>query len=110
MTPYLQQLITESSLPLKGVETDFAVDSSGFGPCQYVRWFDVKHGDRKEDKHDWVKLHLMTGVKTNIVTSVEVSYRYANDSPYFKPLVERTARNFTLRDVSGDKGYSSFGN
>lgn len=109
LTPYLQQLITESSLPLKAVEVDFALDSSGFSTCQYVRWFDVKHGG-KEDWHDWIKLHLMTGVKTNIVTSVEVSRRYANDSPYFKPLIERTAQNFQLREVSGDKGYDSFNN
>lgn len=109
LTPYLQQLITESSLPLKSVEVDFAVDSSGFSTCQYVRWFDVKHGGQ-EDWHDWIKLHLMTGVRTNIVTSVEVSRRYANDSPYFKPLLEKTARNFQMREVSADKGYDSFNN
>lgn len=109
MTPYLQQLITESSLALKSVEVDFAVDSSGFGTCNYVRWFDVKHGGT-EDWHDWIKLHLMTGVKTNIVTSVEVSRRHANDSPYFKPLLDKTARNFTLREVSADKGYDSHSN
>jgi transposase len=109
MTPYLQQLIAESSLPLKTVEVDFAVDSSGFGTCQYKRWFDVKYGNT-EDWHDWIKLHLMTGVKTNIVTSCEVSRRYAHDSPYFKPLVEATARNFQMREVSADKGYLSAGN
>ena len=109
LTPYIQQLITESSLALKSVEVDFAVDSSGFSTCRYVRWFDVKHGGT-EDWHDWIKLHLMTGVKTNIVTSVEVSRRYSNDSPYFKPLVDRTAHNFTLREVSADKGYDSFTN
>jgi transposase len=86
------------------------LDSSGFGTCQYVRWFYVKHGSKQEDWHDWIKLHLMTGVKTNIVTSVEVSRRYSNDSPYFKPLVERTARNFQIREVSADKGYDSFSN
>ena len=96
-------------MPLKAVEVDFALDSSGFSTCQYVRWFDVKHGG-KEDWHDWIKLHLMTGVKTNIMTSVEVSRRYANDSPYFKPLLERTGQNFQLREVSGDKGYDSFNN
>ncbi|MDQ3907409.1 MAG: transposase [Acidobacteriota bacterium] len=52
----------------------------------------------------------MIGVKTNIVMSVEVSRRYSNDSPYFKPLYDRTARNFTLREVSADKGYDSFSN
>lgn len=109
MTPYLQQLITESSLALKSVEVDFALDSSGFGTCNYVRWFDVKYGG-EDNNHDWIKMHLMTGVKTNIITSVEISRRYANDSPYFKPLVEKTARNFQLREVSADKGYDSFSN
>jgi SWIM zinc finger len=31
LTPYLKQLIEVSGLPLKGIEEDFAVDSSGFG-------------------------------------------------------------------------------
>jgi len=30
LTPILRDLVTQSSLPLKAVETDFAVDSSGF--------------------------------------------------------------------------------
>ena len=29
MTPILKQLVDLSALPLKGVETDFAVDSTG---------------------------------------------------------------------------------
>ena len=107
MTPYLQGLITQSSLALKNIETDFAIDSSGFGTCQYKRWFDVKYGNT-ENWHDWIKLHLMTGVRTNIVTSCEVSRRYAHDSPYFKPLVSSTAASgFTISQVSGDKAYSS---
>jgi transposase len=110
MTPYLQSLIATSSLPLKSVEVDFAIDSSGFSTCQYRRWFDVKYGNT-EDWHDWIKLHLMTGVKTNVVTSCEVSRRYANDSPYFKPLLNKTAESgFTMREVSADKEYLSKGN
>jgi len=31
VTPVLHELITRSSLPLRSVEHDFAVDSSGFG-------------------------------------------------------------------------------
>ncbi len=50
-------------------------------------------------------------MKTNIVTSCEVSHRYANDSPYFKPLVNRTAENgFKMREVSADKEYLSASN
>ena len=72
LTPILKSLVTMSSLPLKSVETDFAVDSSGFATCVYDRWYDAKYGKmRTEDQ--WVKAHLMCGVKTHIVTSVEVT-------------------------------------
>ena len=65
LTPLLKSLIEQSALPLRSVETDFAVDSSGFSTSVYNRWFDHKWGkQRKEAK--WVKAHLMCGVKTNI--------------------------------------------
>jgi hypothetical protein len=34
--------IEQSAAPLKSIETEFAVDSSGFSTSPYVRWFDVK--------------------------------------------------------------------
>jgi transposase len=50
----------------------------------------------------------MCGVKTNIVTSVEISDGYSNDHGYFKPLLETTAGNgFTMAEVSADKAYLS---
>jgi len=57
-----------------------------------------------------MKVHLMCGVKTNVVTSVEITGRYGNDSPQFKPLVNTTAKHFRLRDVPADKAYSSKSN
>jgi len=109
LTPLLRDLITFSSLPLKTVERDFAVDSSGFSTSQYVRWYDEKYG-KEMSEHDWVKMHLMCGVKTNIVTSVEISGRHANDGPFLPPLVHATANNFTVKEVSADKAYSTFDN
>ena len=38
LTPYLRELIAASALPLKSVETEFAVDSSDFSTTNYVRW------------------------------------------------------------------------
>jgi hypothetical protein len=38
LTPYLEMLIEESSLPLTSIESDFAVDSSGFSTCRFVQW------------------------------------------------------------------------
>ena len=42
LTPYLQMLIEESSLPLTAIESDFAVDSSGFSTCRFFQWVDAK--------------------------------------------------------------------
>jgi transposase len=106
LTPILHQLITVSALPLKALETSFAVDSSGFSTCTYVRWFDTKYG-REVDVHDWIKVHLMTGTKTNVVTSVEVTGRHDHDEPELPALVEDTAANFNVTEVSADKAYSS---
>jgi hypothetical protein len=38
LTPYLEMLIEESSLPLASVEKDFAVDSSVFSTSRFVQW------------------------------------------------------------------------
>lgn len=110
LTPYLKQLIAESAMPLQSIEDSFAVDSSGFSTTRFVRWFDVKYGNN-EDWHDWLKMHLMCGVKTHIVTSVEMSGATANDSPLYKPLLAQTAKaGFTMKEVSADKGYISMKN
>jgi hypothetical protein len=52
----------------------------------------------------------MTGVDTKIVTSVDVSGWAANDTPYFVPLLERTAKYFQVKGVSADKAYLSLKN
>ena len=65
----------------------------------------VKYGKDK-DWHDWLKLHLMCGVKTHVVTSVEISRATANDSPFYKPLLQQTAKaGFKMQEVSADKLY-----
>ncbi len=106
VTDILRSLITQSALPLKTVEQDFACDSSGFMTSRFVRWFDHKYGAERK-KAEWVKCHLMCGVKTNVVTAVEIHDMNAADSPQLPALVQATAKSFTVREVSADKGYSS---
>lgn len=109
LTPILQSLVTASSLPLKAVETNFAIDSSGFTTSRFVRWFNKKYG-RELDNREWVKVHLMCGVATHIVTSVEISGWAANDTTYFEPLVQQTANYFSINEVLADKAYPSHKN
>lgn len=105
----MHELITVTALPLKAVETNFAVDSSGFSNSRFVRWYNAKYG-REVDNRDWLKLHLMCGVTTNVVTSVEISGRHDHDAPFFPQLVGKTAVNFKVVEVSADKAYSSRAN
>jgi len=109
LTPVLRTLITESSLPLKAVENDFAVDSSGFTTSRFIRWYDHKYGKVRQQQ-EWGKVHLMCGVKTNIVTAVEIRDKDASDTKLLPDLVNATAENFKLREVSADKGYGSLNN
>jgi transposase len=109
LTPILSALIAESSLPLKAVEVDFAADSSGFTTSRFVRWYDHKYGKVRQE-HEWVKVHLMCGVATHIVTAVEIRDKDASDTKLLPALVDATAENFNVREVSADKGYGSVSN
>jgi transposase len=56
---------------------------------------------------EWVKAHAICGTKTHIVTAVEILDKDAADCPQFKPLVEKTAQHFTVKEVPADKAYLS---
>jgi transposase len=109
LTPLLTTLIQTASLPMTAIESDFAADSTGFTTSRFVRWFDHKYNGIRQE-HDWVKAHMMCGVKTNVVTAVEIYSRDAQDSPILPSLMTTTRRNFNVREVSADKGYSSIAN
>ena len=106
LTPLLKSLIEQSASPLKVVETDFAVDSSGFATSTYSRWFDHKYGKMRSEVK-WIKTHLMCGVKTHVVTSVEVTPTETADAPQLPALINTTAKTFSINEVSADKAYSS---
>ena len=107
LTPLLKSLVELSASPLKAVEVDFAIDSTGFSTNSYLRWFDHKWG-KERVKSLWIKTHLMTGVTTNVVTAVEATAFESADAPQLSGLLDTTAQTFgDIREVSGDKAYSS---
>jgi transposase/predicted nucleic acid-binding Zn finger protein len=106
LTPLLKSLIEQSATPLKSVEADFAVDSSGFASSTYARWYDKKYGKMRSEVK-WIKTHLMCGVKTHVVTSVEATPTQTADAPQLPTLVNATAKTFSINEVSADKAYSS---
>lgn len=108
-TPILKWLIGFSARPLRSVETEFAIDSSGFGSSRYEKWYDQKYGITR-DKCVWVKTHIACGVKTNVVTAVRILDKDAADCPQFIPLVKDTWKHFEIGEVSADAAYGSLEN
>ena len=103
-TPILHALIKATSAPLKAVEQNFACDSSGFSACRFDRWYDHKYGGEKS-RRSWIKCHLMCGVKTNIVSAVEISD--SGDAPQLPGLLATTRQTFKVAEVCADMAYSS---
>jgi len=112
VTPIIHDLIVRAALPLRAVETDFAIDSTGFTSTQLVGlWQQEKYGAEKvRHEHDWVKVHAVCGVKTNVITAIRATERNTQDSPYFAPLINETMEHFNVERVLGDKAYSSYAN
>lgn len=106
LTPILVDLIQRSAAPLAEVESQFAVDSTGFCMARYHRWFDVKYGAERAE-HDWVKVHIVTGCRTNCVTAAEIHDKNTNDCNILPSLVNASAKRFNLKEVSADKAYAA---
>lgn len=107
LTPILHDLITISSLPCKALESDFAVDSFGFSTSRREVVRSEARALGEGQRREWVKAHLMVGVRPNVVTFVEISGWRDNDSRYFDGLVRYTPENFQISDLTADKAYLS---
>jgi transposase len=105
-TPILQGLVSYSARPLRAVERDFAIDSSGFSSSKFERWYDHKYGVTRQ-RCVWVKVHICCGVKTNVVTAARILDKDTADITQFVPLVRETRKGFEINEVSADKAYAS---
>ena len=110
LTPLLVALIEQSALPFADLdeveEQVFAADSSGFTIVPYERWYDHKWG-RPAKRGQYAKAHITCGVTSKIITAAVVTPGESSDSRQTPAMVKTTARNFTIREFSGDKGYLS---
>ena len=108
--------------------TLYCLNSFGKAACRWPAWKLIllsilpasEHPDitagmttntaRCMQKAHWVKAHVMCGVKTNIITAVEIGHEYSGDSPYLPPLLNTTAKAFTISEVSADAAYGGADN
>jgi len=106
LTPILTSLIELTATPLQALETDFAIDSSGFATTTYDRWYDHKWGQPSR-RARWLKCHVIVGAKTNVVTSVKITSLRGADTTMLPELLAASAKEFKMERLSGDKAYLS---
>jgi hypothetical protein len=83
-----------------------ALDAPEFGAFRFVRSFNARYRYDQDDQ-DCVKVHPMRGVKTHIVTRIDVTGRHDRDFARSRPLIETASRTFRLKAVSADQGFAT---
>lgn len=100
----LDKLIEKSSKPLSVIEHDFATDATGIRTNLFSSWFSLRC--KKEiKKRDHLTIHITTGVKSNIITALNVETKSGNDNKIFREHVDKTSENFKVNEWSGDGRY-----
>jgi hypothetical protein len=100
----LDELITESSKPLAKIEHDFATDATGIRTNLFSSWYSIRC-QKEIKKRDHLTIHITTGVKSNIVTALNVETKSGNDNKIFREHVDKTSENFKVNEFSGDGRY-----
>jgi len=100
----LDLLIEESSKPLAKIEHDFATDSTGIRTKLFSTWYSLRI-NKKIKKRDHIIDHISIGVKSKIVTALNVEIKKGKDNIIFREHIDKTAKNFQIDEWSGDGMY-----
>lgn len=100
----LDDLIVESSRSLSVVENDFATDMTGIKTKLFSSWFSLRCKKRIR-RRDHIAVHISVGVKSKIVTALNVEVKKGRDNVIFREQVDKTAHNFKINEWSGDGMY-----
>lgn len=102
----LKKLLLVTSLPLKNLEDNFSLDSSGFGSYKYESWYKAKLSNDMKKTRNFIKGHICIGTRTNIICSAEVTHAYGSDVKNAPELLENL-KEFNPTEVTADKAYGS---
>jgi transposase len=102
----LDDLIEESSKPLAKIEHDFATDATGIRTKLFSTWYSLRC-NKKIRKRDHLTIHITTGVKSNVVTALNVELKSGKDNKIFREHVDKISKNFEVSEWSGDGRYWS---
>lgn len=108
-TTILYGLVHRSAQVVAGVETTWAVDSTGFRTTSFGAYHGEKHSHLRGNT--WLKAHLLVGVGTHIIGAVLVTDAYGRetgDAANLIPLVTKAHENgLRVERILGDKAYAT---
>lgn len=93
--------------PLRQVESSFSIDATGVQK-KYgnARWQTVRHTPEENKKvRDYVKLHIISGNLTNVITDALITKGSKHESPFFPEMLKNTAKDFDVKEICADAGY-----
>lgn len=96
----LSSLIEASAVPLRLLESTFAVDSTIYRSTRKIK-------GQKEPLVLTTKAHLITGVTTKIITASSVTPYETGDAPQLPELLGVTDKEFSIIKVVADRAYLS---
>ncbi|KXB01523.1 hypothetical protein AKJ44_02455 [candidate division MSBL1 archaeon SCGC-AAA261F17] len=103
----LREVFRMIQQPIRDKEYSFAPDGTGIPTSLKVNW----SRDSVDDgyQYEFLKMIPIIGTTYHLISAVEFPDNpAAHESPYFKPLLEETAANYSsIEGVSGDAAYLS---
>lgn len=102
----LDELIIESSKPLSKIEHDFGTDATGIKTKLFSTWYSLRIKKRIK-KRDHITAHASMGVKSTIVTALNIETEQGKDNVILREHVNITHENFDVNEWSGDGMYWS---
>ena len=117
LTSTLFGMLYMTAHPMRNIEKIAAVDSTGFISRPPGQWHEVKHGrddesektraKRRRRLRRGVKVHLISGVLSNIIMAATVTHINASDHEEFEGLLDQTLGHFEIEELLGDSAYMS---
>lgn len=104
LSTVLDELTEESSKPLAKIEHDFATDATGIKTKLFSTWYGLRCKKRIR-RRDHLTIHATCGVKSNIVTALNVEVKKGKDNVILREHVDKTSNNFKIDEWSGDGVY-----
>lgn len=100
----LDKLIEESSKPLAKIEHDFATDATGIRTKLFSSWYSLRC-KKIIKRRDHLMVHVTCGVKSNIVSALNVEIKKGKENIIFRDHIDKTNKNFKIDEWGGDTVY-----